>query len=259
MKPTIILFLLLLPITVFAQYISGRVIDAETGLPVVYASVSLSNQSTVTSYSGQFNLNNLNKGDTIRVRCIGYRSYKIAVSNVHSDTLTIYLHQGSIMLRDVNIRARHNYKQDSINLRKQFASTFDYKAPTFKDMFATVDPYIYVPYDYITSPNNATMVVNVNLLSVVSLLSKKKAPQSKLQHTLLEDEANNYVDQRFTKERITAVTGMKGDSLTAFVMLYRPATEQTNKMNDYQMMLYIKKCYAEFVKNYNPKRSLFSD
>jgi hypothetical protein len=73
----------------------------------------------------------------------------------------------------------------------------------------------------------------------------------------VQDEANNYVDQRFSKQNITAVTGMKGDSLVNFIMMYRPTIDQTKKMNDYQMVLYIKKSYAEFLKNYDPKRSLF--
>ena len=102
------------------------------------------------------------------------------------------------------------------------------------------------------------MLVNVNLLSVISLLSKNKAPETKLQQTLLQDKGNNYVDQRFSKQKIATVTSLKGDSLADFISMYRPTISQTKKMTDYQMILYIKKSYADFMKTYDPKRSLFN-
>jgi len=258
MKQFILSLLLFFPGIALAQHLSGRVIDKESGLPVVYATVSASNATVVTSYSGQFILDNLRQTDTIKVSCIGYRNFKVAIRDIHTDTLTVYLHQSSIMLCDVNVNARHNFRQDSINLRKQFNDVFNYKAPAFKDMFITVDPYTYTVNTYNKSQNTATTIVNVNLLSVVGLLTKKKTPETKLQQTLLQDEANNYVDQRFSKQKITTITGMKGDSLANFIMMYRPTIDETKKMSDYQMVLYIKKSYTEFLKNYNPGRSLFS-
>lgn len=257
MKLFILSFLVFFPAAVWAQRLSGKVIDKQTGLPVVYATISSSNITTVSSYSGQFTLNDVQRADTIRVSCIGYRSFKVAFKDVNTDTLVVYLYQRSIMLRDVNINARHNFRQDSINLRRQFNDVFNYKGPDFKDIFVNVDPYAYTPDTHNQSQNNATMIVNVNLLSLIGLLTKNKAPEGKLQQTLLQDEANNYVDQRFSKQKVASITGMKGDSLSSFIMTYRPTIGQIKKMNDYQVMIYIKKCYAEFVKNYDPKKSLF--
>jgi hypothetical protein len=258
MRSFLLSILLFFPIAVFAQHLEGKVIDKQSGLPVVYATVSTSNNNTViTSYYGLFTLNNIKHADTIRVSCVGYRGFKVAYKDVHTDTLFVYLNQSSIMLHDVNVKARHNFKQDSINLRKQFNNVFNYKGTSFKDIFTTVDPYEYHYNTYNMSENNATMIVNVNLLSVVDLLTKKKAPETKLQQTLIQDEANNYVDQRFCKQKITGLTGMKGDSLANFIMMYRPGIDQAKKMNDYQMVMYIKNSYTEFLKNYDPKKSLF--
>jgi hypothetical protein len=247
-----------LPYTLFAQRLTGRVIDAETGTPVVYATVSAASSNSITSYSGQYALNGLSRKDTIRVNCIGYHTSKIAYNKVVGDTLTIYLRQNSVMLRDVNVKARHNFKQDSIDLRRQFAAIFNYKGPSVKDLFVNVDPYVYVPDNYKTSQNNATMLLNVDLLSVINFLGKNKAPETKLQRTLIQDEENNYVDQRFSKEKITGVTSLKNDSLADFIIMYRPGIAQTKKMTDYQMILYIKKSYADFTKTYDPKRSLLT-
>ncbi len=250
MKLTGILLLMLFPLSLFAQHLTGTVIDKSDELPVVFANVATRSEVTVTSYSGQFSLSSVIPGDTIKITCIGYKPYKRVYRKTKSDTLLIYLQQSSILLKDVNVRARHNYRQDSLNVRRQFSSVFDYKAPGLKDMFITTDPYVYIPYNYIDAPNNATTILSVNLLAVANLLSKNKAPETKLQKTLLQDEENAYVDHSFSKQKITAITNLKGDSLLNFMDDYRPTIAEAKKMTDYEMVLYIKKSYAEFIKNY---------
>lgn len=109
--------------------------------------------------------------------------------------------------------------------------------------------------------NSTASIVSVNLLSLVSLLSKKSNdPTSKLQQTLLKDEETAYVDRMFSKQKITTLTSLKGDSLLDFMDDYRPTIKQAKEMTDYEMMLYIKKSYAEFIKTYDASnRSPFSN
>jgi len=259
MKLLVIILIILLPARLFAQRLSGIVIDRQTELPVVYANISTPSLVTITSYSGRFNLTPVHPGDTIRVSCVGYKPYKIAFNKIKSDTLTIYLQQSSMLLRDVNVKARHDFKLDSINLRKQYASVFNYEGLGLEDMFITVNPYAYVPNNYIMATNSTTTLISVNVLSLISLLGNNKAPVSKLQKTLLADEQNTYIDQHFSKQKITATTNLKGDSLQDFMNNYRPTISQAKKMTDYEMILYIKKSYAEFIKTYDPKKqSVFS-
>jgi hypothetical protein len=252
------LFLLILisPHRIFAQQLSGTILDRQNGQPIIYASVYAAGSSSLTSFSGQFSLQGLHRGDTIKITCVGYRPYKRAYTG--ADTMLIYLQPGSIMLRDVNVKARHNFKLDSINLRKQYASVFGYK-DNFGDIFITRDPYEYVPNNYINAPNSTADIVSVNLLSVISLLNKNKAPVTKLQRTLLEDEESTYVDRRFSKEKITTITNLKGDSLQDFMNNYRPTITQVKKMTDYDLIRYIKKSYAEFIKTYKSGESPFSN
>jgi hypothetical protein len=250
MKFPAILILMLLPLSLFAQHITGTVVDKSDELPVVFANVSSPSQVTVTSYAGTFALTNLNPGDTIKVTCIGYKPYKRVYKKAKADTVIIYLQQSSILLKDVNVKARHNFRQDSLNVRRQFSAIFDYKAPGFKDLFITRDPYVYIPYNYIDAPNSTATIFSVNLLSVIDVLSKNKAPETKLQKTLLQDEENTYVDRSFSKQKITDITNLKGDSLLNFMDDYRPTIAQAKKMSDYDMVKYIKKSYADFIKNY---------
>jgi hypothetical protein len=165
-----------------------------------------------------------------------------------SDTIRIYLEQAVTPLNSVVIIGKRPSNTDSIKLRKEFAPVFNYKGTTFKDVFIPNSTNI-LPYnDFITSTNNMTTLLSVNLLQVVDWLGKNKAPPSKLQHILLKDEQINYVDQVFSKQKVTELTRLKDDSLQTFMDKYRPSAATARTMSDYEVMIYIKKCYAEFVK-----------
>jgi hypothetical protein len=148
----------------------------------------------------------------------------------------------------VVIFGKRSSKIDSINLRKEFAPVFAYKGTTFKDVFMRNSNNI-LPYnDFITSTNNMTTLLSVNLLSVIDWLGKTKTPTSKLHQTLLRDEQNNYVDQVFSRSKVVELTHLKGDSLKTFMDKYRPSAGTARTMSDYEMMIYIKKCYGDFNK-----------
>jgi hypothetical protein len=244
----------LLSFQLFAQHISGIVVDKNTLLPIAHATVSIPSQTVLTSAAGQFTLIGMHNGDPLKVSCVGYRSYNASFYALVSDTIRIYLEQSIIALKDVAIKAKRNANTDSIRLRKEFVSVFNYKGTSIKDAFITRDPYVYKWDDFITSTNNATTILSVNLLSVVDLLNKNNAPVSKLQKTLIREEQYNYVSQVFSKQKVTEITHLKGDSLQTFMDKYRPSAADTRSMSDYDVMMYIKKCYAEFVKPGGPKK-----
>ena len=223
-------------------------LDKNTLLPIAHATASTKSQIVFTTVLGQFTLSNTRTGDAITVTCIGYKPYHSVVQALSVDTLRVYLEPNVVALKDVSIKARRSTKADSLRIRKEFSSVFAYKGKTIKDAFITRSPYVYIPNDYITSTNNATTLISVNLFSVLDLLNKSKAPVSKLQRTLLKDEEYNYVDQVFSKQKVTEITRLKGDSLQTFMDKYRPSAAHARSMSDYEMMIYIMKCDEEFVK-----------
>ena len=91
--------------------------------------------------------------------------------------------------------------------------------------------------------------MSINLLSVIDMLNKNKAPQSKLQKVLLKDEQDDYVDRFFSPERVSSITNLKGDSLQNFMNQYHPDIKKVKKMSDYDMVTYIKKSYADYLKS----------
>ena len=91
--------------------------------------------------------------------------------------------------------------------------------------------------------------MSINLLSVIDMLGKNKAPQSKLQKILLKDEEDDYVDRFFSPEKVSSLTNLKGDSLQNFMNQYHPDIKKVKKMSDYDMVSYIKKSYTEYRKS----------
>lgn len=255
MKLRLILVLLLFPLQLLAQHLDGVVLDKVTHRPVAFATVAAANSITTTDAYGRFSIPNIAPGDSLKITSIGYRIYKTGIELSTPKSITIYMMPASILLNDVVVKLKHDPKLDSMRVRKEFASAFAYKRPAFKDMFITIDPYVYIPNNYINATNSTASIVSVNLLSLVNLLSKKSNhPNSMLQQALLRDEETDYVDRTFSKQKIRLLTNLKGDSLLDFMDAYRPTVKQAKKMTDYEMILYIKKNYNDFIKIYSSEK-----
>ncbi|MFN7117417.1 MAG: carboxypeptidase-like regulatory domain-containing protein [Saprospiraceae bacterium] len=94
--------------------ITGKVIDASTSKPIVFATVTLHENEqdtaaivafTETDEQGYFSIEieEMNDSLKLRVGLIGYETIKIAVHSIKSDTLFISLNQESILIKEVVI------------------------------------------------------------------------------------------------------------------------------------------------------------
>ena len=232
----------------YGQQLTGLVLDRNTSLPIPHTTISTSRYTTFTSTRGLFTVYDLHRGDTIKITCVGYKSHFLVYSQKVTDTIPVYLEQTSTSLKSVVIIGKRPSNTDSIKLRKEFAPVFAYKGTAFKDVFMPNSSYIKPYNDFITSTLSTATLLSVNLLQVIDWLGKNKTPTSKLQQTLLKDEQSNYVEQVFSRSKVIELTHLKGDSLQSFMDKYRPSSAVARTMNDYEMMIYIKKCYGEFVK-----------
>jgi hypothetical protein len=248
LKPLAAFLLTIICPALYAQQLSGLVLDRSTLHPVPHATISSSKYTTFTSINGLFTIYGIKPGDTIRITCIGYKSHFLVYSQPVKDTIPVYLQQLTKSLQSVVIIGRRPANTDSIRLRKEFAPVFNYKGTEFKDVFMSNSSYIKPYNDFITSTHSTATLLSVNLLQVVDWLGRNKTPTSKLQQTLLRDEQVNYIDQVFSRQKVVELTHLKGDSLQTFMDKYRPSSAVAHTMNDYEMMIYIKKCYVEFEK-----------
>lgn len=221
--------------------------DVTSRASIANAKVITPKTAIYTNGEGKFTLSDIKVGDKIAIRIMGYETTEITINKL-SDTLRIYLRQGAIALNEVLVKTRRNYKRDSLDLRKEYASSFVYKGPSISDMFIEKGgrKNDYVPS--FTNPRSTASLVSLNLLQVASMFGKKKIQNTKLKQTLLRDEQLNYVDEVFSKAKVKSITGLEGEALINFMNRYRPSILILKKMTGYQLTLYIKKSFEEFTK-----------
>ena len=163
-----------------------------------------------------------------------------------SDSLMNLWRMNSMMLNEVNIKGMKNYKADSLNRRKEYASIFAYKGQNVMDAFINKSPE--PPKQYSAFQNSTSSIASINVLQVFGMLTKNKSSASKLKNALLKEEEYRFLDERFSREKIIAVTSLQGDSLEIFIDEYKPSAARAIEMNEYEMLMYIKTSYAEFRK-----------
>ncbi len=247
-KPLNLIFFLILcwPISLFAQDLKGVVKDVMSRLPIANAQIITSKTTILTNNEGKFALKDVKLGARMAVRIMGYETIELTINKL-SDTLHIYLRQNAIALKEIEINTKRNFKFDSLAIRKEYANAFVYKGPGFSDMFITRDPAYNSPFGF-SNPKSTASLVSLNVLQVFNLLGKKKNQTTRLKETLLHDEELNYVDHVFSKDKVKLITGLDGDQLIKFMNLYRPSVLSLKKMTGYELTIYIKKSYEEFIK-----------
>ncbi|APU96263.1 carboxypeptidase-like regulatory domain-containing protein [Sphingobacterium siyangense] len=230
-----------------AQDLKGTIKDKYSGDILIGVSIKVASRSTYSDSYGKFILPGIKLGDTITFSSIGYREEKYIVDNSNLDNLVIYMKQTTILLDEVKINSLGNYKADSLKFREEFAKTFNYSKPKFKDIFISKNYSSNVPRHPNQASNSTASLISVDVLSVISMLGKNRTPQSKLQQKLIKEEEEQYLDNTFSKRKVQNLTGLKGDSLQTFMQLYRPNIDAAKYMSDYDIILYIKKSYHEYI------------
>ncbi|WP_293884751.1 carboxypeptidase-like regulatory domain-containing protein [Sphingobacterium sp. UBA1498] len=176
------LLLLLLFITNIssAQDLKGTIKDKHSGDFLIGVSIKVASRSIYSDGYGKFIVSGIKLGDTITFSSIGYRAVNYIVDNSNLDHLVIYMEQATILLDEVKINPLRNYRADSLKFREEFAKTFNYSKPKFKDIFITKNYSSNVPRHPNQANNSTASLISVDVLSVISLLGKKRNPQSKL-------------------------------------------------------------------------------
>ena len=222
--------------TVKAQVISGKIVSDSTNTPVAARLFTHSGYQTATNAAGNFNIQVKGVGDTIKVFAIGYKTLIFPVKLPVQKYIVIRLETASVNLKEVTIKAERNHQKDSIDHRAEYSKVFNYQPAKLKDAF--VAPPSNVPFT----------VVSIDLLRVISALTRNSDPKYKLQKVLLRDEQGDYIATRFNRGLVSRVTGLKGDSLQTYMDKYYPTLDWVKKASDYDILLYIKSKATEFRK-----------
>ena len=246
MKIYLLFLLVIITSKISAQQINGQVLDYSTKLPVDNVVITYGTQTIITTSTGKFSFQKNASIEILGLKKLGYQDYDLNLNSNFKD-FTVYLRPSSINLDDVRIFSKRDYLADSIKMRKEFANVFAYKAPDIKDVVVKKG-LRYPTFGSNLVSNSTSSIVSFDVLKTIGLLTKNKSSISKLKKVQLKAEETKYIDHRFDAEKIASITKLEGDSLQSFIRKYRPSVTEIRKMNDYQILMYVKKSYTEFIK-----------
>lgn len=246
MKIFFVLSLILLSNKIYAQQINGQLLDYSSKLPVENVIVTYGTQTIITSGNGKFSFQRNPSLQIVRFKKLGYEDNELNLNSSFKD-ITIYLKSFAINLNDVVIRSKRDYLADSLKMRQDYAKVFAYKASTIKDVVVEKG-WRYPTLGYNLVSNSTSSIISFDILKTIGLLTKNNSSISKLQKVQLKDEEMKYINHRFDDEKIASITKLEGDSLKSFIQKYKPSSAEIKKMNDYQLLMYIKERYVEFIK-----------
>jgi len=229
-RPTLILLLLLNNcFEISAQdNVKGKVYDAQTDSTI--AGVNIYNLNTKLSVrsgnDGSYTIA-ASEGDLIMFSRIGFRPDTATI--IYSMLLALHdvtLYKEIITLKNVTVIS--SYQQDSLS-RRNFYSDIYKRQPGITGLNRPPDGF----------------GVSISPLSYFSYRAKQKR---QLKKRLLKQEEEYYVDRSFPKEWVSKLTGLRGDSLSRFMMLYRPSYKFCRKTSREKMLFYINDKLKEFKK-----------
>ena len=237
---TIILSFVVLLLTsqqVVAQYkIMGTVYDSSRNYPLEAVSVlSTSGRGTITNADGNYQIEVAEK-DSIWFSYLGKPTIKFPVTKITNPfSFDISLKVNVGLLKEVKIRPR-NYKQDSLQNRRDYAKVFNYQKPGLK----TVTPQY-------------GAAAGFDLDEIINMFRfKRNRSMLSFQKRLLEEEREKAVSHRFNKALVRRLTHLDSTALDSFMLLFRPSYAFTMGTGDYEFQEYIKVAHSRFMRGLPP-------
>ena len=233
-RPTLILLLLL---NIFFEIdaqdnVKGKIYDAQTDSTIAEVNVfNLNTKQSVRSGSDGSYTIAASEGDRIMFSRIGFMPDTATV--IYSMLLALHdvtLYKEIITLRNVTVTS--SYQKDSLSRRNFYSD-------------------IYARQPGITGLNTPSYGFGVSV-SPLSYFSYRAKQKRQLKKRLLKQEEESYVDRSFPKEWVSKLTGLRGDSLSRFMMLYRPSYKFCRENNREKMLLYVNDKLKEFKKADKP-------
>ncbi|HEY8388515.1 MAG TPA: carboxypeptidase-like regulatory domain-containing protein [Parasegetibacter sp.] len=201
--------------------VKGRVYDITKNNPLEGVTVNTSSGKITQTDSTGYYILNLQESDTLWFSYLGKSTPKYAVSAINYKMgFDISLQIESQKLPHVTIW-KPSFKMDSLANRQEYAKIFGYEKPGISTVGTGLDME--------------------DLINVFRFRRNKRLLS--LQNRLIMEEQDKYVDFRFNRGFVMDLTGLKGDSLTAFMTKYRPDYEFVTKVSMAELGIYIIECF----------------
>lgn len=191
-----------------------------------------SGRGTATDSNGNYALV-VDLKDSISFSYLGKATMKYPIKEInYYSGFDISLHVDPVELKEIRVMPK-NYRDDSIQNRKDYEKIFDYKKPGFK-----------------ITDGSGGLGAGVDLNSLIEMFERNKINRTKaFQRRLVDEEQDKYVDHRFARSVVLKITHLEGDELDSFMMRYRPSYAFCKKATDYDLYDYIKLAFSEYTKD----------
>jgi hypothetical protein len=196
--------------------------------------ISNSGRGTATDSNGNYSIQ-VPVEDSIYFSYLGRATAKYAVNTINTFSgFDIALHVDPLELKEVRVMPQ-NYRNDSLQNRKDYAKIFDFKKPGFK----------------ITSPTtNGGLGAGIDLDELINVFRFQRTKRIQaFQHRLVDEEQDKFVDHRFSKYIVKKTTHLDNEELDTFMVRYRPSYEFCKRSTDYDFLDYIKLAYVQYKKD----------
>lgn len=153
---------------------------------------------------------------------------QIADPSAFDISLPVRIREKYKVLKEVVIYSK-NYRQDSIENREQYSRIFNYHKPGLSSSYSTGTP--------------AGLDIN-ELIGIFQF--RKNKHNLAFQKRIIEQEQDSYVNSKFNSPLLKRITGLTGDQLTLYKLLYRPPYEFVANSSQVQFYQYILNSAYEF-------------
>jgi hypothetical protein len=222
--------------------LTGKVRSKNTS--EILANVTISNKTlgkhNFSDLGGNYRIT-ARPGDTLIVSCATYHADTLLITpSMLGTETTLLLSENAVTLPSVSV-TESNYQKDSAGRHEDYAWLLDKKHP--------------VKLMNEKRPGDGPGLS----FSPLGYYSKDEVRKRRLKKRLKQEEEDYFVDFRFPRERVGALTGLKGDSLSQFMIRFRPTYKFCRSANTMDMLLYINDKLVSFRKGFSqfPDREKF--
>lgn len=231
------MLLLLLPALSFAQQHHGRVYDllSGEGLPRVLITNTRSGALWLSDSSGHIAFTAF-PGDAVRFSRKGYRDALVTISG-YDDGANVFLERAPIELKGVVVESPlAKYKRDTAFNRQFFRMQLGYAHSQMK----------------LDNINGGAAGFGVGVGGVVSelatIVSGKRKQARKFEKAMLELEAEQYADIRYTRNLVTSQTGLQDTAAERFIVRHPIPNDFLQVASELELKQRIRDMYREELK-----------
>jgi len=207
--------------------VNGKIYEAKTDSLISTVNISNLNTklSTRSDFHGSYSIV-ASEGDQLVFSIAGYKRDTVTVAYymlIAKYDVTLY--KEVITLKNVTVTS--SYHADSLARRNYYNNVYNLPGITGRNTPAHGFGISFSPFSY---------------------FSREAKQKRQLKKRLIKEEQEYYIARSFPKQWVASVTGLQGDSLTRFMILYRPAYSFCRKSSREQMLLYVNEKLKEFKK-----------